>query len=73
MTVLPPFLPNEYLLKHHRDKVREGAADWEIFAWAVRDVMAKVGVFETIEVDVRDKPLYKNYMRCKTDKLEYKG
>jgi len=53
--------------------VREGAADWEIFAWAVRYVIAKVGVFETIETDVRDKPLYKNYMRCKTDKLEYKG
>jgi lysophosphatidylcholine acyltransferase/lyso-PAF acetyltransferase len=38
--ILPPFKPNEYLLKTHADKGKE---DWEIFAWAVRDCMAKAG------------------------------
>lgn len=37
---LPPFTPNEYLFKTHADK---GSDRWEIFAWAVRDVMSKAG------------------------------
>ena len=39
---LPPFQPNEYLFTTHADK---GAEKWEIFAWASRDIMAKVGGF----------------------------
>ena len=35
---MAPFLPNEYLFKTHADKGKE---KWEIFAWAVRDVMVK--------------------------------
>ncbi len=42
VTVMPPFQPNEYLWKTHADK---GNEKWEIFAWAVRDLMAKVGGF----------------------------
>ena len=42
MSVLPPFLPNEYLLETHRDKTKDGQ-DWEVFAWAIQDVMCKVG------------------------------
>ena len=35
---LPSFTPNEYLFKTHADKGRER---WEIYAWAVRQVMAE--------------------------------
>jgi hypothetical protein len=35
---MAPFLPNEYLFETHKDK---GKDKWEIFAWAVRDAMAK--------------------------------
>jgi hypothetical protein len=35
---MPAFTPNEYLFKKHADK---GTEKWEIFAWAVRDVIAK--------------------------------
>lgn len=38
ITILPDFKPNEYLLRTHRDKGKE---DWEIYAWAVRDIIAK--------------------------------
>ena len=41
-TFLPTFVPNDYLYETHKDK---GGKKWEIFAWAVRDVMAKVGNF----------------------------
>lgn len=39
---MPDFKPNKYLLETHKDK---GKDEWEIFAWAVRDVMARVGGF----------------------------
>lgn len=40
VNVLPPFMPNDYLYEKHADK---GKDKWEIYAWAVRDVMAKFG------------------------------
>lgn len=33
---LPDFEPNEYLFETHKDK---GAHRWEIYAWAIRDIM----------------------------------
>ena len=38
VNILPPFKPNEHLFEVHKDK---GQEHWEIFAWAVRDLMAK--------------------------------
>lgn len=38
MKVLPDFEPNEYLFETHADKGKER---WQIFAWAVRDIIAK--------------------------------
>ena len=43
VNIMPDFEPNEYLFKKHADK---GADRWEVFAWAVRDVIAKTGEFE---------------------------
>jgi hypothetical protein len=43
---LPIFQPNDYLFEKHRDKGKE---KWEIFAWAVRDIMAKHGGFKLTE------------------------
>ena len=50
INVLPPLQPNEYMLTTHRDKATKGE-DWEIFAWACRDVMAKVGKFGKHDID----------------------
>ena len=41
--IMPPFTPNEEMLEKHADKGKE---DWEIYAWCVRDAMAKAGNFE---------------------------
>lgn len=67
--ILPVFKPNEYLLKTHRDK---GKDDWEIYAWAVRDIMARHGGFEKCEMPIRDKLVYKDFMSGKTDEFSYK-
>ena len=58
--ILPDFKPNRYLFETHADKGRE---EWEIYAWAVRDAMAKTGGFKTCDVPLRMKVDYENYMR----------
>ena len=40
VTHLPIFVPNDYLYKTHADKGKE---KWEIYAWAIRDIMMKAG------------------------------
>lgn len=60
VSILPPLQPNEYLWKTHADK---GHEKWEIFAWAVRDVMAKVGHFGKHDQSFKEKiTLYKYYI-----------
>ena len=68
--ILPPFVPNEYLLKKHADK---GSEEWEIFAWAVRDIMAKFGNFRKDESSLKDKLAYKDFMAGNYDQFTYKG
>lgn len=70
INILPPFKPNQNLLDVHKDK---GTEDWEIFAWAVRDVMSKFGDFKLSTQMNSEKIMYKNFMVGKTDKLEYEG
>ena len=47
---LPIFIPNDYLFETHKDKGKE---KWEIFAWAVQDVIAKVGNFDKTDYSIR--------------------
>jgi len=56
---MPTFKPNEYLLKTHSDK---GSEDWEIFAWAVRQAIAKQGDFPLDERPTRDFIAYRDFV-----------
>ena len=38
ITIMPEFTPNPYMLEKHADKGKE---PWEIYAWCVRDAIAK--------------------------------
>lgn len=60
ITIMPPFQPTEYLWTQHADKGKE---KWQIYAWAVRDVMAKVGGFGKHDQPFREKMNYYNYVR----------
>ena len=42
VSIMPPFTPTDTMLEMHADK---GNTDWEIFAWCVRDAIAKAGGF----------------------------
>ena len=55
---MPIFEPNDYLFEQHADK---GDEKWEIYAWATRDLMCKVGKFGRSDMAWRDKIKVYNY------------
>ena len=67
---MPPFVPNQWMLDNHGDK---GLYDWEIYAWCVRDAIAKTGRLIKSEVGNRDRCKYYDMMNKKTDSVEYNG
>ncbi len=51
ISYLPIFIPNDYLFETHKDKGKE---KWEIYSWAIRDIIAKVGDLKFTEISLRD-------------------
>jgi hypothetical protein len=47
------------LFETHKDR---GEERWEIFAWAVRDIMINKGGFEDCDIPLRAKLQYEAYM-----------
>ena len=68
--IMPPFVPNQHMLDKHQDK---GEFDWEIYAWCVRDAMAKAGGFELSDMSNRERMKYWNYMNKFADSCEHQG
>ena len=68
LVIMPPFQPNEYLWANHADKGRE---KWEIYAWAVRDLIAKVGGFGKHDMSYREKIQYFKYLHGQTNTYVY--
>lgn len=64
VNIMSDFEPTEYLFKKHADK---GKDRWEIFAWAVRDAIAKCGQFELSNLKLQDKVDYYKYMMAYKD------
>jgi hypothetical protein len=53
---LPIFIPNEHLYKTHADK---GKDKQEIFSWAIRDIISKVGGLKKLDnTSFRNKMYY---------------
>ena len=70
ITQFPTFSPNEYLFSTHADKGKE---KWEIYAWAIRDILAKYGKLEKCEMQYREKLRYEcmlGYRKVNVDKDE---
>ena len=62
--IMPPFEPNDEMLTLHADK---GNEDWEIYAWCLRDAMAKAGEFKKLDNNpYESRTAYFKYMhgRC---------
>ena len=71
LSIMPPFTPNDHMLEVHGDK---GDEDWQIFAWCVRDAIAKQGKFKK-EERCQPKLLtqYSDFMNGRQDKIMVDG
>ena len=56
---MPDFEPNEYLFKTHADK---GQERWEIYAWAIREIIMECGNMQSSDMPYRVKQVYCRYM-----------
>ena len=52
VVVYPVFQPTDYLFEHHKDR---GDEKWEVYAWACRDLIAKVGGFGKHDISFKGK------------------
>ena len=67
----PPFQPNEYLFTEYRKQIPDGhkLERWEVYAHAVRDLMAEIGGLGMSDQSMRDKFNYQKYMLRLTDSV----
>ena len=72
LSILPIFTPNDFMLEQHADK---GEQDWEIYAWCVRDVIARAGQFRKEEFyhGLNKRYEYYDFINGRTDFFETKG
>lgn len=69
---MPDFTPNAYMLEKFADKGKE---PWEIYAWCVRDAIAKHAGMKILDVKLglQDKKAYVDLMNHWKDKVEING
>jgi hypothetical protein len=65
--IMPPFEPNSAMLNKHSDK---GQSNWEIYAWCIRDAMAKAGGFSKCEVANKEKLIFEKFMKGDLERIE---
>ena len=69
--IMPPFTPNDAMLNIHKDK---GTEDWEIYAWCLRDAIAKAGNFEVRPNNpYKERMDYYYYINGRLNELEVQG
>ena len=65
--IMPIFVPNDYMLEAHADK---GEEDWEVYAWCVRDAIAKAGGFKKVDFyNFQDRRNFYNFMNFRLDEI----
>ena len=72
LTILPPFTPNQHMLKTQAHRSPNNEA-WEIYAECVRDVMAKHGGYIKNETTVKEKFLFEDIMERRKDTITVNG
>ena len=64
---MPVFKPNDYLFTEHKDK---GTQKWEIYAWAVREAIAKRSKQTLDNRPIRDKMAYEKFIEMRSDEIK---
>jgi len=62
--IMPSFQPNQYLFTKHADKAQE---QWQIYAWATRDLIAKVGGFGKHDISYKHSITLYKYLNKQRD------
>eukprot|EP00351_Strombidinopsis_sp_SopsisLIS2011_P006289 CAMPEP_0116877638 /NCGR_PEP_ID=MMETSP0463-20121206/9394_1 /TAXON_ID=181622 /ORGANISM="Strombidinopsis sp, Strain SopsisLIS2011" /LENGTH=142 /DNA_ID=CAMNT_0004525071 /DNA_START=948 /DNA_END=1376 /DNA_ORIENTATION=+ len=57
----------------HRDSPGPNSKDWEVYAWCLRDAMAKRCKLKTDNQPMRDKLAYERFMQRESNHLVYGG
>ena len=68
IVIYPVFQPNDYLFETHADK---GDEKWEVYAWACRDLMAKVGGFGKHDITYKQKFQVYRYYAGQSETYKY--
>lgn len=55
---MPPFIPNDYMYEHHKDK---GEEKWEIYATCLREAMAEAANMPTSDMPFKMKLEYEAF------------
>lgn len=82
--IMPPFVPNEYMLKKFEDKVtkqlpilghensdKNNVEPWEIYGWCLRDVIAHYGQMKVSDIPLRNKLEYEDFIHDKKSYVEF--
>lgn len=68
--IMPAFVPNQFMLEKHSDK---GTFDWEVYAWCLRDAIAKHSGLEKTEQSYKEKIAYERFMYGITDSVSWQN
>ena len=68
--IMPKFVPNSYMLNNFASKIaKEGDTlpePWEIYAWCIRDAMARESGMAVSDMPLHEKLNYENFMQQTT-------
>ena len=69
---MPDFTPNPWMLEHYADK---GEQPWEIYAWCIRDAIAKHGGLKKSDkrLGLKDKLAFMDLMNSVKDVVTING
>ena len=72
ISIMPDFTPNAYMMENHGDK---GDEPWEVFAWCVRDAIAKKASLIKLDekLNLKDKYAFVALMNGDADNAEING
>ena len=77
MTIMPMFSPNDHMLQKFAQTVKDSEngvepEPWQIYAWCVRDAMAKQSGMSVSDMPMSKKQEYEKFMNFKLNQVEYK-
>lgn len=76
MSIMPTFTPNDYMLRKFSPKVKDAEygkdpEPWEVYAWCVRDAMAKRSGMAVSDMPLSKKLEFEDFMNYRRHTIEH--